>query len=119
MSEQRLTNLSYLEEVGMNDEDLLIEMVEMFLKNTPDSIEQLRQHHKEDNWKKLSAEAHKLKPNLSYVGLEQAREIVINIEKTAKTEPNPDELLQQIDEVDEICQIAYEELKERLRELKN
>ena len=118
MSDQRITNLSYLEELGMGDDELLIDMVEMFLKNTPESIEKLRKYHSNEDWKKLAAEAHKLKPNLSYVGLDGAREIIIGVEDSAKNQPEPDKIAEMIDEVDAICNEAYEELQVRLEELK-
>lgn len=119
MADPKITNLAYLEELGMGDDDLLIEMVEMFLKNTPKSINTLRQHREEGNWQKLAAEAHKLKPNLSYVGLDEARDMIIKIEKSAKDDPDSDEIGAQIEEVNEICQQAYQELEVQLEELKN
>ncbi|MDX1637557.1 MAG: Hpt domain-containing protein [Balneolaceae bacterium] len=118
MSEQRLTNLSYLEELGMGDDDLLIEMVEMFLENTPVSIDQMRNHCDASNWKKLAAEAHKLKPNLSYVGLDNARDLVVDIEKTAKNDPDPSVLHDRLDRLNGICREAYKELEQQLEELK-
>ncbi|MFH5831786.1 Hpt domain-containing protein [Halalkalibaculum sp. DA3122] len=119
MAEQKITNLAYLEDLGMGDDELMIEMVELFLTNTPDSIATLRQHCEGNNWKKLAAEAHKLKPNLSYVGLDEARNIIIEIEKCAKNHPEEQQLCSQIDEIDEICQQAYQELEIKLEELKS
>ena len=119
MSENKITNLSYLEEIGMGDDDLLVEMIEMFLKNTPETLKSLREYNNEQNWNKLSAEAHKFKPNLSYVGLDEARDIILTIEQTAKTEDNPDGFIGEIEQVEEICQQAYKELEQQLQELKN
>ncbi len=119
MSEQRITNLSYLEELDTGDDGLIVEMVEMFLENTPRSIDLLQQHLDNNNWKKLGAEAHKLKPNLSYVGLDQAHEIIIKIEKMAKDDPDPEQLGNNIGKLNTICIQAYKELEEHLQELKN
>lgn len=118
MSEKQITNLSYLEEIGMGDDELLIEMIEMFIKNTPETLNTLREYNREEDWKMLSAEAHKFKPNLSYVGLEEAHQIVLEIEKTAKNESDPEGFSAEIDRLDDICQQAYKELNVQLEELK-
>lgn len=118
MSEKRLTDLSYFEELGMGDEGLLIEMIEMFLQNTPESIGIIRDNIEQDNWKKVSAEAHKMKPNLSYMGLDEAWDLIVGVEKKAKTDPVKNELMSDIERVDSICQKAYIELEEELEGLK-
>lgn len=119
MSEQPITDLSYLEEMGMGDDSLVIEMVELFLENTPESLSQLRKYHTEENWSQLAAEAHKLKPNLSYVGLEGAKKKVIEIEKSAKNQTNLDSVEGKINEIEETCRQAYIELRDRLVHLKS
>ena len=118
MSDQRITNLSYLEQLDTGDDEIIVEMVEMFLENTPESIELLEKHVKAGNWKKLGAEAHKLKPNLSYVGLDQARDIILEIENLAKNDPDAGQLKAKIEQLNGICKQAYRELEEQLQELK-
>jgi len=119
MSDQRLTDLSYLEEMGMGDASLVIEMVELFLENTPESLRQLKKYNSEEKWTLLAAEAHKLKPNLSYMGLEGAKKTIIEIEEIAKNQTELDSIEEKIHEVEEICKQAYTELQDRLANLKN
>ncbi|MDZ7695130.1 MAG: Hpt domain-containing protein [Balneolaceae bacterium] len=118
MSQQRLTDLSFLEDLGMGDDDLLIEMIEMFLQNTPESLKQIQDYTEQKNWKKVAAEAHKLKPNLSYMGLERARDIIVDIEKTAKNDPDKNRIEHNITKVETICRQAYQELRQELNTLK-
>ena len=91
----------------MGDDDLLIEMIDL-----------IRDHNEQENWKKVAAEAHKLKPNLSYMGLKKAREIIVNVEKTAKNDPDQMEIEHSIDRVETICRQAYQELEQELTALK-
>ena len=113
-----MTDLSYLEEMGMGDNALIIEMVELFLENTPETLRRIKKHRDEENWTQLAAEAHKLKPNLSYMGLEGAKQTVIEIEKMAKSQSDLDAVEAKIDEVEIICKKAYTELQDRLVHLK-
>ena len=117
MADQRITDLSYLEDMGMGDDSLLIEMIQLFLDNTPESLRLMKEHEANNDWEKLSAEAHKLKPNLSYMGLNGAREIILDIEESVKDEAGLDAISGQIRELETICRKAYTELSERLDEL--
>lgn len=119
MSDQPLTNLSYLESLGMGDDSIVIEMVELFLENTPESLRLIKKYKSEGDWSQLAAEAHKLKPNLSYMGLEGAKETVIEIEEIAKNQTDLDSLDDKIGEVEEVCKRAYSELHDRLENFKN
>lgn len=119
MANRGLTDLSYLENLGMGDESLIIDMVELFLENTPESLRLIKKYESEKNWVKLSAEAHKLKPNLSFVGLEQAKALLLEVERSAKNKSNLETVGSNIQQIGEICERAYAELEETLKKLKN
>lgn len=119
MSDKKITDLSYLENMGMGDDSLIIEMIELFLNNTPETLRSMKRHEANGNWEKLSAEAHKLKPNLSYMGLEGAKEIILEIEDTIKTNSDLGSVSGMIIEVEAICNQAYTELSARLDSLQN
>lgn len=119
MSDQRITNLSYLEDMGMGDDSLLIEMIELFLEKTPESIQHMKEYETQKNWQQLAAEAHKLKPNLSYMGLESAKELILEIENSSRKEENLDALSIKISEIEKLCNQAYSELSSELDNLKN
>lgn len=119
MADQRITNLSYLEELGMGEDALLIEMIELFLVNTPESLQILRTHAQNEDWESLAAEAHKFKPNLFYMGLTDAQQVIIKIEESAKEESDLETILPRIQGIEVVCEKAYGELREILDELKS
>ena len=118
MSNYRITDLSYLENIGMGDDALLIEMIELFLENTPESLRLMKEYERQEDWTQLAAEAHKFKPNLSYMGLERAQKLILEIEKSVKENSELDSVRGKIEEIESICTSAYSELSDRLDHLK-
>lgn len=117
MSDQQITDLSYLENMGMGDNTLIIEMIELFLQNTPEALRAMKDYEVNGDWEKLGEEAHKLKPNLSYMGLEGAKDIIIEIEDQVKKKSGHSEISDKISEIEAICKQAYTELTEKRDEL--
>lgn len=117
MTENRLTDLTYLNDISMGDDSLVIEMVELFLENAPPTMENLKSHESEGNWEKLAAEAHKFKPTLSYMGMEDAKQLLIEIEQDAKKGTNLETIDTRIEELQSYCQKAYGELQSKLKQM--
>lgn len=117
MGDQELTDLSYLRELAMGDEDIVIETMETFLEDTPKAIEEIKSFYDKADWEGLWKRAHKIKPNLSYMGMERARELIIDIEEQAKNEQISDGMGEQIAELEEVCRRSFEELSVKLEKL--
>lgn len=118
MSSQKITDLTYLESISMDDEGLVAEMINLFLENSPLMLKNLNAFYEEGDFKKLSAEAHKYKPTLSYMGMENAKEILVEIEESAKSKTNTDQILEKIRFLEEQCNQAKFELTEALKQIK-
>lgn len=119
MAEQKITDLSYLHEISMGDDRLITEMITLFLENTPLSIENLKTLTYQGDWPGVAAISHKLKPNLVYMGLNSASEILEKLEEAAKTESNLLGFEDQITLLERICEKSYKELNHRLKELRS
>lgn len=94
-------DLSYLEEVTGGSTDLIKEMLELFLSETPQQIQSIQEKCRLKEWQSVSAEAHKLKPTFLYVGLKDANEKLVKIEHGARNNQNLDELIELINLVEE------------------
>lgn len=116
---QSVTDLSYLREVVMGDEEIVIETIQIFLENTPNVLKNMKEHFANQEWDKLYRQAHQIKPNLEYMGLKQAREIILEIEEQAKSGKPSDNLEDKIKEFDSICLQALDELSAKIEELKS
>ncbi|HET8866086.1 MAG TPA: Hpt domain-containing protein [Gracilimonas sp.] len=110
-------NLSYLEDITDGNNEVMIEMIQLLLDETPKHLDNIKKAQEEENLEKLSAEAHKIKPMMLYVGLTELNEICQEIETNSKErinlESNPD-LVQKL--VDEFSQV-FDDLKNKIKEL--
>jgi HPt (histidine-containing phosphotransfer) domain-containing protein len=61
-------------------------MLKLFLNETPKQLQLLKEKCKASEWESIKAEAHKLKPSFSYVGLHSSYENLVAIENNARNE---------------------------------
>lgn len=104
-------DLSYLEEVTGGSTDLIKEMLELFLSDTPQQIQLIQEKCRLKEWQSIRAEAHKLKPTFLYVGLKDANEKLVKIEHGARNNQNQDELIELINSVEEKFNSVKPEVK--------
>jgi HPt (histidine-containing phosphotransfer) domain-containing protein len=95
MSEQLKNNsadfnldLSYLQDVANGSNEFMIEMIQLFLDQTPGYFEQLDQLIKDLNWPLVAEISHKIKPTLTFMGIESARANMAEIEQNARNLEN-------------------------------
>ncbi|HNR20340.1 MAG TPA: response regulator [Bacteroidia bacterium] len=112
---QRLTNLEFLRQMSDSTNSFFIEFIQLFLKNTPDSLNDLSNALKVKDWEKIRQVAHKMKPSMNYIGLKQTYEIVQKLEQNAKQQIHLDEVPEMISKISDACQIAFLELEEELK----
>ncbi len=84
MSQFAFINMEYIEQVSKDNRPFVIEMVEMFIVNTPLAHKELSSAIQNRDWDKVGFLAHKLKATYAYMGMEELRELLIFIEKSAK-----------------------------------
>ena len=85
-------DLSYLRDVSSGSNEFMVEMIELFLDQTPAYFEQLSQFIAEENWPKVAEIAHKIKPTLSFMGADAAKEKMAEIETNARNLSNTDSI---------------------------
>ncbi|WP_395811044.1 Hpt domain-containing protein [Daejeonella sp.] len=95
MSEQLKNNsadfnldLSYLQDVANGSNEFMIEMIQLFLDQTPAYFEQLDQLINDLNWPDVAEISHKIKPSLTFMGIETARDSMAEIEQNARNLKN-------------------------------
>ncbi|MEO9887256.1 MAG: Hpt domain-containing protein [Balneola sp.] len=103
-------DLSYLNEVTGGSAEIIKEMLVLFLKETPEQIEVLREKSEQKEWDSVKAEAHKLKPTFLYVGVSDIHMKLGKVEAYAKERVNLDEISTLIEEVE----IGFKNMKPSL-----
>jgi len=81
-------DLSCLQNVVSGSNEFMIEMIELFLTQTPAYFDQLDQLIKDEKWSAVADIAHKIKPTLAYMGIEAARGSMAEIEQNARNLKN-------------------------------
>ena len=110
-AKEALTDLTYLRKMSNNDESFVQEMVSSFIEKTPKIITQINQANKDKNWPEVSAIAHKLKPNLAFMGMDSLKQLISDIETNAKNSANTDEIPGMVDKLTSSVNNAISELE--------
>lgn len=85
-------NLSYLQEVSKGNLEFMLDMIQIFLTRTPETLAVLEQEICSQNWEMVGFYAHKLKATYAYMGMLELKELLIKIEKSAKQLENLHEI---------------------------
>lgn len=79
-------DLSYLTSITGGDKEVMVEMIDLLIEETPKHLDTIKTAQKNKDWPKLRSEAHKVKPMFLYVGLSELNEICKELEDNAKNE---------------------------------
>lgn len=110
-------DLSYLSDMSGDSAEFMIEMIDMFKVQTPLYITDLEQAVLAGDWTKASGFAHKIKPTLSYVGREDARALLQQMENNAKELKDLDKMPAALKELTDFVAVLYRQLDEARTEL--
>jgi len=80
----RVTDLRSLEEMFHGDKDFIITIVRAFMEETEESLIKFETYLHNKEWHSLSRLAHKLGPNIDYLGMTSIRAEVDQVEQYAK-----------------------------------
>ncbi len=110
----KLTDLASLRKMSNNDESFVQEMIKTFIEKTPDLLNELSSASKEKNWPQVGSLAHKLKPNLSFMGINTLKDLILEIEQKGKSETDTAKIPPLVDQLIQSVTVAIEELKEHV-----
>ncbi len=110
-------DLSYLKEMSGDSAEFMIEMLDAFQKQTPIYIAELEKAVEEEDWKATSEFAHKIKPTFYYIGREDARDHMQEMEHSARELINVENIPTAFKEVKDFVAILYHQLAEAKEEL--
>jgi CheY-like chemotaxis protein/HPt (histidine-containing phosphotransfer) domain-containing protein len=96
MNGEKLYDLSLLE--GLDDKESLLDVLDLFLENTPNQISELMQLGKTDQFDDIYKLAHKLKGALAMLQASRISELLGKIEADARERKETDKILEKITE---------------------
>ncbi len=114
----RYTDLSYLNQRTKSDPTLMMEMISLYLEQTPPLILMMKQSLKDKDWATLGSAVHKMIPSFSIVGIKPNFEnIAKKIQEYAISQQLANEIDDWVLQIETACGQACEELKEELERI--
>lgn len=108
-------DLDNLYELTGGDENLLKEIMELFLDQTPGLMSKVLTHFHSKEYDQVKEFSHTLKPTFTYVGMEKATELAEQIELMAgENNPDAEKLEELINELNVICTQAINKVQAAL-----
>ena len=119
MSEEKevVIDLSYLREVASDNTEFMIEMIDIFLAQTPGYIDQLTEAIDQKNWAKISDLSHKIKPTMSFMGVESAKDTLGEIELKSRNQVDYEWIVEEYNKLKDVFKIMLVKMEEKKKEL--
>ncbi|MGE3823533.1 MAG: response regulator, partial [Bacteroidia bacterium] len=121
-SEQRpqmnVVNTDSLKELTGGDDSFMAEMIEIYLRNTPAMLKEMKISFKKHDFEKLKRTAHKIKSSFGMMGMNEPLQIADSIEQSDEKNTDQDIMKLKIERLTELISVSEKELKRELQNLK-
>ena len=115
----KCTNLEYLIHRTKANPALMMEMISLYLEQTPPLIVAMKQSFQDKDWKSLYAAVHKIIPSFSIMGIGTDFEnMAKKVQDYASTQKQTDGINDMVFELGKVCDQACIELEEELNRIK-
>jgi len=104
-------NLNYLKTISDGNKEFLQDIVLTFIAQTPPLLTEMEEAVIATNWKLVGDLAHKIKPNLTLLGINQLSDLILSIELDGRANNNTITLPQRVHQFTDACKLAIIELE--------
>ncbi|MEM9144465.1 MAG: Hpt domain-containing protein [Bacteroidota bacterium] len=104
-------NLDKINEMAEGDQDFINSVISVFLEEVPQDLQGLERALEEKNYDQVYKLAHKIKPNVDLLGMEQTRAAALEIETLGKKEAN-------MAEIEKIFPVLKKDVEQVISELR-
>jgi PAS domain S-box-containing protein len=116
----RCIDLDYLFRRTKSNPDLIMQMIALYLEQTPPLILEMKQSLHEKNWNSLYSAVHKMIPSFSIMGISTDFEnMAKQVQEYASTQKQTDGIPALVSKIENVCTQACIELKEEYNAIKN
>jgi PAS domain S-box-containing protein len=113
---KKCIDLNYLYKRTKDHPELMLEMISLYLGQTPELTAKMKQGLAEKDWDSVYSAIHKIIPSFSIMGINKEYETVaVKIQEYASSKNHLDEIGELISKIDAICSQACTELKEEYK----
>lgn len=107
----KYVDLTYLKLLSNGSNEFICEMIDVFMAQIPEGLDEMDKHWNVKDWKSLHRAAHRMKPSFSFMGIKELENDIILIDEYSATETNINLLPPLISKLKRVCSIALQELK--------
>jgi len=112
-------NLEYLKQLTKSNPQIMVEMISLYMNQTPELINSMKESYGAKDWTSLHGAVHKLIPSFSIVGISSDFENIAKaIQECAFNQQDTTDLPGMILRIENVCIQAYKELEIELNDLK-
>jgi len=116
----KCTDLEYLNKRTKSNPALMMEMISVYLEQTPPLIMAMKQSLKNNDWSSLNAAVHKIIPSFSIMGMNpDFVEMAKKIQEYTSIRNQADGISNLVQQLENVCLQACEELEEEFNSIKN
>ena len=116
---KKCTDLTYLNGITKSDPKLMMEMITLYLEQTPVLIDTLKKALLEKNWDALHSAAHKMIPSFLIIGINPDYEIMAKkLQEYTGAALKAIEINTMVQQLESVCTQACKELEEEYNTLK-
>lgn len=112
----KIIDIEHVKAFTSNDPVFIRQLVDIFLKRTPEYMDELRNAIETKNWAQIKTMAHKVKPTFTYVGMSSFTDKVGSLEDYAINK-DIDSIETILEEVWDDCQMAFDEFEDFVKTL--
>jgi PAS domain S-box-containing protein len=119
-TETKYSDLEYLKIRTKSNRILMMEMISLYLAQTPVLITEMKQGLKNKDWHSMYTAVHKLIPSFSIMGINADFETMARkVQDFANNQQQSKGIPEMVVQLENVCMQACEELKEELNTIKN
>src|SRR5665648_122816 len=113
-------DLDYLERRTKSNPKLMMQMISLYLEQTPPLIQAMKQGLKNKDWNSLYAAAHKMIPSFSIMGIDtNFEDMAKKVKEFASTQKQTEGIPGMVQQLEDVCLQACEELEEEFNTIKS
>ncbi|WP_159518969.1 PAS domain-containing hybrid sensor histidine kinase/response regulator [Sunxiuqinia indica] len=113
-------NLEYLNGRTKSNPKLMMEMISVYLEQTPSLISNMKKGLIDKDWNLLYASAHKMIPSFSIMGMGvESENLAKRVQEYASTQQQTGEISELVGQLETVCTQACNELRVELNRIKN
>lgn len=105
-------SLAYLHDIADGSNEFMVEMIDIFLSQTPDYFVNLEAAIQTQDWTKVAEIAHKVRPTFSFVGVDVATETLADMERNARSGEKLDKIVDDFAELKPMVNSVFSKLRE-------